>query len=232
MKVLGSFLAVVVLALGLTCCGGGGGGDSTSFDPTGTEWQFLVGAADAGGTMYTLTFFDAQGPRAASGVFTAVNDRGDSYSGPWTSSGNVVTGASSAAFVFTLTVSADAATGTVDYVAPEGSGSAPATRTDSPAAGCSLYAGSWAVTADEIYCDGQRSSGAVVMTVGSDCSATMCFTDTCADMVVAGNRISASGRSDECGAVTLEGTFASATSLSGSWSYSSSGGGTFSLTKR
>lgn len=163
MKRIGLFLLAVAMVLGVVSCGGGGGStdaDSSEFDPTGSEWQFLVTTASAGDTMYTLTFFDSNGNRAASGLFTAVSGSGASYSGSWTSSGSVMAGASAGNFVFTLTANTDT-TGTIDYVTPEGSGSSAATRVDSTPAN---IAGTYIFSSATVNGTPEAISGSITFT--------------------------------------------------------------------
>lgn len=233
MKKLDVFLLAVAMVLGMVSCGGGStAADSIAFDPSGSEWQFLVTTASAGESMYTLSFFNSEGTKEASGLFTVVSSSGTSYGGSWAISGNVVTGSSSGSFSFTLTIDGGGATGTIDYVTAEGSGSAIATRTDTSAADCSQYAGTWAGTANETYCDGSVSAVALTMTVSNNCNATVCSSlNECTDYVIAGDGISATKSNPDCGTSTVVGSF-TATTFSSSWQYASGGGGTATFTKQ
>jgi hypothetical protein len=236
MKRIGLYLLAVVIA-GLAGCGGGGGSsDSGEFDPAGSEWQFLVATADAGDTMYTLSFFDSTGAKAASGLFTAVSTSGASYSGSWASSGNVVSGASPSTLAFTLTVNDNATAGTIDYVTPEGSGSSAATRTDTAAGSCSQYAGNWSGVAYGTRCNWNDGTNSFqfTMNVRADCSVDICNVGGgCGSFNIEGNAFSDKADvADDCGYGSMSGAFTGPTSASGIYSWSLGGSGTWTATKQ
>jgi hypothetical protein len=93
---------------------------------------------------------------------------------------------------------------------------------------CSDFAGNWSGTWSETYCDGLDYSGTWTGQVYSDCS----FIGTPDGLTVTGTIdpstgiFTGSGTSEVCGSITLDGDFID-DSVTGSYSYSSGGGGSF-----
>lgn len=118
-------------------------------------------------------------------------------------------------------------------VAVNNSGSDNTNNQPSPTTNCSHLAGVWRGTYQEIYCDGFPDAGTWDGTITNDCSMTaqsdagIWFNGT-----ITGNTLNATGTDSSCGTLTINGTIQGDNFMSGTYTYSLGGNGTFDGSKQ
>ncbi len=95
---------------------------------------------------------------------------------------------------------------------------------------CSDFTGNWSGTYTETFCDGFNYSGSWTAIVTATCSITAYIEGVWYEGTITGSILNASGVDPECGPASVVGTFTE-NSMSGTYTYSSGGSGSFEGSK-